>query len=120
LKILSLFYILLVWAGSQAQGIECPPGYHSQVVYNHCRPEKGHVCPLWYSKFVCVPPGDVPMACTADLNPWGHPSHCICPEGQVYSPVTGFCHSKTLDIEYKGPQECDGDQNAPEYPGDCI
>ncbi len=29
--------------------------------------------------------------CTADINEWGHPSSCSCPEGYTYNPETGRC-----------------------------
>ena len=33
----------------------------------------------------------VPLECTPDINPWGHPSACNCAENYDYDPTQGIC-----------------------------
>ena len=46
----------------------------------------------------CMIPMEVPLACTRDINPWGHPSLCRCSanSGLVYHPQQGRCVSGEL------------------------
>lgn len=69
------------------------------------------------------------IACTLDLNPWGHASYCQCPEDTTYSPVSGECLPHTVqpdlctkDINPWGnPSRCRCDQGYRYQPrdGDC-
>jgi hypothetical protein len=53
-----------------------------------------------------------PMACTLDINPWGHPSNCDCGPNYVWNEVMGRCDLKrefpcTRDInEWGHPSHC--------------
>lgn len=40
-----------------------------------------------------------PRICTRDINQWGHPSRCSCPEGYKYNPMNGFCVNKSAKTQ---------------------
>ncbi len=53
-----------------------------------------------------------PMACTMDLNQWGHSSNCDCGEDYFWNQVLGVC-------QIKRPLPCTRDYNEWGNPSHC-